>query len=134
MIRRKVADGWEGIPVQTYKEDAESWSDVSRRVLFDSAESLFQARYFAIGPGGSTSLEEHRHEHFVLVLDGWGEVVLGPERTRIGPGDIVHVAPGVPHSFRNPGPGPFGILCVVDRERDRPRIIDPEAAQGRLTT
>lgn len=134
MIRRKDGAGWEGVPEQAYKDDADGWSAVSRRILFDSADSLFQARYFAIGPGGSTSLEAHRHEHFVLVLDGLGEVTLCGERSAVGPGDIVHVMPDVPHSFHNPGPDTFGILCVVDRERDRPRIIDSEAARERLRT
>ena len=36
-------------------------------------------------------------------------------------GDAVYVAPDEVHQFRNPSATePFGFLCVVDAERDRP--------------
>lgn len=133
MILRREGQGWHARQEETYKDEPGGWAHVRRTVLFDSDRSRFQARYFAIAPGGCTDLEQHGHEHFVLVLDGVGEVTLGGKTSRLGPGDAVHVGPDVPHQFSNPGTEVFGILCVVDRERDRPRIVEPGGAAARLT-
>lgn len=133
MILRRTSDGWDGVPVETYKDEPGTWLDVSRRVLFESEESQFQGRYFEIGPGGHTSLERHEHEHFVTVLVGSGTVVLGESEYQVTTGDVVQVRSRVPHCFRNPGGAPFGILCVVDRVRDRPVLLDPQALADRPT-
>lgn len=125
MILRRSREGWEGVPAEEYKDEPGTWKSVSRRVLFESEGSQFQGRYFEIGPGGHTSFEKHRHEHFVTVLSGKGIVMLGDQEHEVGPGDVVHVTTEVPHCFKNPGESPFGILCVVDRVRDRPVLLDP---------
>ena len=41
-------------------------------------------------------------------------------------GDIVYVAPDDPHQFRNADDAgePFGFLCIVNAERDRPVSVD----------
>ncbi len=126
MIRRASPDGWAGVPVETYKNEPGTWMEVSRRVLFDSEQSQFQVRYFEVAPGGYTSFERHVHEHCVIVLRGQGRVLLGEETHEVGPGDVVEVASSTPHQFSNEGPDPFGILCVVDRERDRPEPLVSE--------
>jgi quercetin dioxygenase-like cupin family protein len=103
---------------------------VTRRLLAGGPESTssFELRYFELAPGGQTSHERHQHEHAVVVLRGQGEVLLGNELHAIGPGDLVRVAPGDAHQFRNTGGEPFGFLCVVDSERDRPVPIDDDDA------
>lgn len=106
-----------------YKDSPGNWQGVSRHVLFDSDTADFQGRYFEVEPGGYTSFEFHEHEHFVVVLRGRGRVRLGEDFTDIGPMDAVHVGPNVPHRFENGGPEPMGLLCVVDRERDRPNHL-----------
>lgn len=108
--------GWSGVTATAYKP----WA--TRRVLAETTG--FHVRYFEVEPGGATSLEQHRHEHCVVVLRGQGQAVLGQEVHELGFGDVVHVAPDDPHQFRNDGgPEPFGFLCVVDAERDRPRPL-----------
>jgi quercetin dioxygenase-like cupin family protein len=83
----------------------------------------FQVRYFEIAPAGFTTLEHHRHEHAVVVLRGRGEVRLGDAWHEVGFGDVVYVAPDEVHQLRNPGAEPFGFLCMVDAERDRPAAV-----------
>jgi quercetin dioxygenase-like cupin family protein len=91
--------------------------DVTRTVLFDSETSKFQTRYFELSPGGYSSFEQHQHEHCVVVLKGKGRVRLGDQWSEIGPNDVIHVGPGIPHQFEAQDET-LGILCIVDRERD----------------
>jgi len=97
--------------------------DVDRHVVFDSSSSQFQTRYFEIAPGGYSSFEQHGHEHCVVVLTGTGQVRLGDAWHELAERDVVHVGPNVPHQFRNVAAAPFGILCIVDRDRDRPILL-----------
>ncbi|HYT90957.1 MAG TPA: cupin domain-containing protein [Gemmataceae bacterium] len=116
---------WDGVAVADYKDPAEHWRGIARMCLVgESGESTrFQLRYFEIAPGGFSSFESHAHEHAVFVLRGRGEVQLGEVLERVGFGDVVYVAPHAPHQFRNPSTDePFGFLCVVDAERDRPTL------------
>jgi len=118
---------WEGIPVSEYKQSAESWYGVARMALVGETgeRTRFHVRYFEIAPGGFSSRESHRHEHAVIVLRGRGVVELGGERHELGFGDTVYVAPHEVHQFVNPTSEPFGFLCIVDAERDRPVLAPP---------
>lgn len=113
---------WRGVAVQEYKLAADHHCGVLRSVLVggNGEQTQFEVRYFEIAPGGFTTLEHHRHEHVVVVLRGGGEVRLGEEWHPVGFGDTVYVAPHEVHQLRNPGQEPFGFLCVVDAQRDRP--------------
>jgi quercetin dioxygenase-like cupin family protein len=114
---------WQEVPAIEYKPVADTHSGVTRTVLAGASgeTTAFQVRYFEVAPGGFTTLERHRHEHVVVVLRGRGEVQLGDEIHALGFGDNVYVAPHEVHQFRNPSATePFGFLCVVDAERDRP--------------
>lgn len=107
---------WSGVVVSSYKPGA------TRRELVQAKG--FHVRYFELDPGGATSLERHGHEHCVLVLRGRGQAILGADVHEVGFGDVVYVAPDDPHQFRNDaGTEPFGFLCMVDAERDRPRPV-----------
>jgi ribulose-bisphosphate carboxylase large chain len=112
--------------VDEYKQAAEHWQGVARMVLVGGhgEKTRFQVRYFEIAPGGFSSLERHVHEHAVVVLRGRGQVRLGDAVHELNFGDTVYVAPNAPHQFRNPSAAePFGFLCVVDAERDRPAPV-----------
>jgi len=122
--------GWSAVAPQAYKSDTESYCEVTRRVLLGGAEGddlQFELRYFEVAPGGWTSLERHQHPHAVIVLVGRGEVRIGSERHPIEPFDAVYVAPGDPHQFLGGVTEKLGLLCVVDRERDRPELLDEDA-------
>ncbi|MBY0230207.1 MAG: cupin domain-containing protein [Gemmataceae bacterium] len=117
---------WSGVPLQEYKTPAAHHCGVTRSVLVgESGESTrFHLRYFEIAPGGFSTLERHRHEHVVVVLRGRGTVRLGETTHEVGHGDTVYVAPGEVHQLRNAGEEPFGFLCLVDAERDRPEAVE----------
>lgn len=124
----EVPHHWDGIPLQQYKAAADHHCGVLRSVLVgDSGElTRFHLRYFEISPGGNTSLEHHQHEHVVVVLRGQGQVRLDASWHELHFGDTVYIAPGEVHQLRNSGTEPFGFLCLVDADRDRPRVMaDP---------
>ena len=121
---------WAHVPIADYKPTDDSWRGVTRRVFVgETGESpLFHLRYFEIERGGYTTLEAHDHEHAVFVVRGGGQILIGTETRAVGFGDVVYIAPGDPHQFRNDDVSePFGFLCVVNAERDR-----PQGAAGRF--
>ena len=113
-----------------YKDEPGTWVGVSRRVLGEPNAVRFETRYFDIAPGGYTSFERHAHEHIVVVLKGTGTVRLGDEAFTIGVGDTVHVAPDQPHQFLTERG--LGILCTVDRDRDRPVLLNDDGTPRAL--
>jgi quercetin dioxygenase-like cupin family protein len=126
---------WKGVMARPYKAPRygmPGWKDVERFVLLGAAgePTAFHLRYFEIAPGGYSSFERHRHAHAVLVLRGHGRVRLGGVTRRVGPMDFVYIPPGTPHQFRA-GREPFGFLCPVDAERDRPVRVGSPARSPR---
>jgi mannose-6-phosphate isomerase-like protein (cupin superfamily) len=82
----------------------------------------FSPRYFEIQPGGHSTLERHEHAHWVLILRGQGHVLLGDQLIKINPYDTLTIPPMTWHQFQPIGAEPFGFLCVVNQERDRPQL------------
>jgi ribulose-bisphosphate carboxylase large chain len=119
---------WKDVPLEPYKETTEFWKGITRRELVGKrGESpRFHVRYFELAPGGYSTLEEHEHEHAVIPIRGRGEVQFGCYIYQVGFGDVLYVSPSDPHQFRNPegATEPFGFLCVVNAERDRPQSVD----------
>ncbi|HEX7051261.1 MAG TPA: cupin domain-containing protein [Longimicrobiales bacterium] len=122
-ILRHDGAGWTRVRVLAYKPPSESFQGITRRVLASSEHAAFELRYFELEPGGYSTHERHRHVHVVVCHRGRGRVRLGDEVHEVGFGDVVYVAPNEPHQFLNPYAEPFGFLCIVDRERDRPQPI-----------
>ena len=99
------------------------WRGVVRHTLASGQEMAFQLRYFEIAPEGFSSLEKHQHAHTIVVLRGRGKVVAGLEVFNVAPFDLVVIPPGTPHQFVNAGSEPFGFICPVDADRDRPKAL-----------
>jgi hypothetical protein len=64
----------------------------------------------------------------VVALRGAGRALVGSEVVDLRPFDTVRVPPMAPHRWMNAAErqgdtGPFGFLCTVDRDRDRPQPI-----------
>lgn len=120
---------WSHVEASEYKTDDSSFKGVSRRVFVgERGESpLFHTRYFEVAEGGYTTLEQHVHEHVVIVMRGQGVALVGERRVKLGFGDVLYVAPDDVHQLSNSGSEPFGFLCIVNAERDRPRPVDPDS-------
>lgn len=113
---------WNHITPVQYKDDEGSWKGVSRRVFTgESGESPnFHVRYFEIAKYGYSTLEHHQHEHVVVVMRGTGHAIIGESRLELSFGDVLYVAPNEVHQFSNGKDEPFGFLCIVNSDRDRP--------------
>ena len=94
------------------------------RQLVEAAARAGELRYFELAPGGYSSLERHKHPHAVVVLKGKGTVRLGESVEPVGAFDVVYVAPHEAHRFSADSSEALGFLCIVDRERDRPVVVD----------
>ena len=130
-IVRHAADGafrWEGVDVLAYKQEgAAPFRDVTRQVLFDSADPPAQLRYFEVAAGGWTTLERHEHVHAVMVIRGKGQALVGDRAYDIAMHDLVSVPPMTWHQFHASPDEPLGFLCLVAAARDRPQL--PHAAE-----
>ncbi len=128
VIRYQNDFAWKGVPIEPYKVTTEFWKGMTRRELVGhrGESPQFHLRYFEIAAGGYSSLEQHHHEHVVVVIRGSGEVQFGCYIHRVGFGDIVYVEPDQPHQFRclEEAAEPFGFLCIVNATRDAPRAVD----------
>lgn len=126
---------WESVDVHEYKTEGTHFSGITRQTLLgegnDEQALNFITRYFEVAPGGYSSLETHEHPHSVVVIRGAGEVILEDRVEAIGLHDVVYVAPNTFHQFHTTGDEPLGFLCIVDRQRDRPRLPD-DADAARL--
>jgi quercetin dioxygenase-like cupin family protein len=120
---------WEGVDVLKYKQEGSApFKDVTRQVLFESADLPAQLRYFEVAPGGYTTLERHNHVHAVMVIRGHGECLVGEKAYAIDTHDLVNVPPMTWHQFHAAPDAPLGFLCLVAADRDRPQLPSEEEA------
>ena len=126
LVRKHSGDfHWQGVDVLRYKQEGSApFRDVTRQVLFDTANPPAQLRYFEVAPGGFTTLERHEHVHSVMVLRGKGKCLVGEQAYDIGTHDLVNVPPMTWHQFHASAGEPLGFLCLVPADRDRPQLPD----------
>jgi quercetin dioxygenase-like cupin family protein len=121
---------WEYKPPDRALQRGISFAGVSRHPLVRAQQfpANWELRYFEFAPGGYSSLEKHHHTHFVVVVRGSGRVLVGDQLVACRPFDAIYVPPMTPHRWMNAlkddGEEPFGFLCPVDRDRDRPQPLD----------
>ncbi|GBC93561.1 hypothetical protein HRbin15_02060 [bacterium HR15] len=127
------AFAWAGVLAREYKEHAGDargmgWKGIKRYGLGRPplVPAQFALRYFEIEPGGYSSLEKHHHVHLVVVIRGRGKALVGTRVFDLKPFDLIYVPPDTPHRWINPYTEPFGFLCPVDAERDRPQPLSDE--------
>jgi len=114
---------WDGVEVLKYKQEGSApFKDVTRQVLFGDAAFPAQLRYFAVAPGGWTTLERHEHVHAVMVIRGAGRCIIGDKSYDLKLHDLVNVPPLTWHQFHAAPEKPLGFLCMVPTERDRPQL------------
>jgi quercetin dioxygenase-like cupin family protein len=119
--------GWQGVERLAYKEEgAAPFKAISRQILFQSAKLACELRYFEMEAGGFSTLERHHHVHAVMILTGCGHCLVGDEVREVKEHDLVSIPAMTWHQFRATGGGPFGFLCMVNAERDKPQLPTPE--------
>ncbi len=119
---KQIEDGelrWHDVPVRAYGPDNSGADRATRQILIGTEEGShnFHLRYFAVQPGGHTSLDQHPHEHGVYVLHGRARLRLGDNEYELHTGDVVYIAGDEVHQFFTAGQEPFGFLCVVPAKR-----------------
>ncbi len=110
---------WQGVPVHAYGPDNSSADRATRQILIGTEDQSphFHLRYFAVQPGGHTSLDQHAHDHGVYVLHGRARLRLADEEHELSAGDVVYISGNEIHQFFTLGDEPFGFLCVVPAKR-----------------
>lgn len=85
---------------------------MQKRNLFDSPNMFCDVYGFEPGQGQGA----HSHpgaDKIYLVLEGDAEVRIGDATRRLGPGELAHAGPGVPHAVSNPGPKRLSVLVFM---------------------
>jgi quercetin dioxygenase-like cupin family protein len=122
---------WAGVDEKAYKfslgdRRGMGWKDVTRHTIGhpDDLGADFELRYFELEPGGYSSVEKHAHVHLVITVRGAGRALVGDALVDLAPLDALYIPALTPHRWLNEGEEPFGFLCTVDAERDRPQPLD----------
>jgi quercetin dioxygenase-like cupin family protein len=110
---------WHDVPVRAYGPENSGADRATRQILIGTGEHSpnFHMRYFAVQPGGHTSLDQHSHEHGIYVLHGRARLLLGNHEHELNAGDVVYIPGNEVHQFFASGQEPFGFLCVVPARR-----------------
>ena len=110
---------WEDVPVRAYGPENSDADRATRQILIGSEEHSphFHLRYFAVQPGGHTSLDQHAHDHGVYVIHGQAMLRLGETVHEVSTGDVIYISGNEVHQFFATGDSPFGFLCVVPANR-----------------
>jgi Mannose-6-phosphate isomerase len=83
-----------------------------------------QVVVMSIPPGGEIGEEVHPDVDQVLVfVSGEGAAIIDGERSRIGPGRLVHVPAGTRHNFVNTGPTDMRLYTVYAPPEHAPGTI-----------
>ncbi len=110
---------WQGVQVRAYGPENSGADRATRQALIGTGEDSphFHMRYFAVQPGGHTSLDQHPHDHGVYILHGRARLRLGDTEHEMNAGDVVYIPGNEIHQFFTLGDEPFGFLCVVPARR-----------------
>jgi quercetin dioxygenase-like cupin family protein len=114
VIHRKVDKGagwqWEDVEVENYVSN-----NATKQVLIGKQDGAnnFVVRYFTIPPRGFSSLDQHQHEHGVMIMQGKARVMLGEQFEEVGVGDVVYIPGWEKHQFENLTDEPFTFLCII---------------------
>jgi len=95
------------------------------QVLLGPPEGMpnFFLRRFVMGPGGGMPRHTNTVEHEQYVLRGRARIRIEDEMHEVGPGHVLYIPAGAPHSYTVID-APFEFLCVVPNAPDRIEIVD----------
>lgn len=88
------------------------------------AEDLLMVRV-EVEPGNGHPFHHHPEmEEIIYVLDGRVEQWVERERRELGPGEAVHVPPGIVHATFNSGDEPVRFLAVLSPAEADPFMVE----------
>jgi quercetin dioxygenase-like cupin family protein len=95
------------------------------QVLLGPTEGVphFFLRRFVMGEGGGMPRHTNTVEHEQYVLRGRARIRIGDETHDVGPGHVLYIPAGTPHSYAVVE-APFEFLCIVPNAPDRIEILD----------
>jgi S-methyl-1-thioxylulose 5-phosphate methylthiotransferase len=132
--RFRAGNSWDEVTVLPYKEDGSApFRAIARQVLFSDPALGCELRYFAIEPGGFSTLERHEHAHAVVILRGRGHCLVGATVRPLQPYDLIGISAWTWHQFRAAKDEPLGFLCMVNRERDKAELPTEQDLAGLRT-
>ena len=101
---------WQDVQVYRYNSN-----EATKQVLIGHAEGAhnFEIRYFTVPPHGFSSLDEHAHDHGVMVMQGRACVMLGESFQEVSEGDVIYIPSMERHQFENLTDEPFAFLCII---------------------
>jgi quercetin dioxygenase-like cupin family protein len=117
VIHRRQPDSagwrWENVEIQEYTSN-----NATKQVLIGRAEGAnnFEVRYFTIPPRGFSSLDNHQHDHGVMIMNGRARVMLGETFEEVGVGDVIYIPGYETHQFENLTDEPMTFLCIIPRK------------------
>lgn len=127
LIRHSGDYRWENVPVLAYKEAGNNFKHITRQVLLEGQTDLpCQVRYFEIASGGHSTLEQHRHVHYVVIARGQGEALVGRDIYQVRENDVIMIPPSTWHQFQATDGQPLGFLCMVNIDRDKAQLPTAE--------
>ena len=130
---------WGNIDTIEYKKpkdgEAVSFNNVLRQNIVESDDDIgFDVRYFECAKGGYTSLEKHEHVHVVLTLRGSGSIIVGKKVYNVQPFDLTVIPSWAEHQLVNTGEDPFGFVCTVNGDRDKPTLLSKQETRELMET
>ncbi|HUY87420.1 MAG TPA: cupin domain-containing protein [Pirellulales bacterium] len=91
-------------------------------------QSLAEAR---VAPGQTTTPHYHpRTEEIYYILSGRGQMRIGDELRRVGPGDAIAIPPGKTHAIANDGGETLKFLCCCAPGYEHEDTVLAEATRG----
>ena len=88
---------------------------ITKQILVGGKDGApnFSMRYFRVEGGGHTKLEQHAHEHGLIILNGRGRVQIGEKVHELEPFDSLYISGNELHQFSNPYKESFGFICII---------------------
>lgn len=78
-------------------------SHVNIKVSAEATGGAFAVIEHTVPPQGGPPPHTHGEAELLYILSGQFEVVVGSAQLEAGPGTVIHVPPGIPHTTRNVG-------------------------------
>lgn len=117
MFLHKKIDAIEAMPQKAGK-------GVAMKMLLSPDESPnFAMRNFTIEAGGYMPLHTNTVEHEQYVISGRAKVIIADQTFEAGPGDVLLIPAGAPHSYETLGDEAYSFLCLVPKGQDTIEVL-----------